>query len=155
MPLYDFRCEEHGKFETIAKWDEAVACKICGVECRRLMSVPAKTRALWNGGWTAGLTGSGFYSYSAGQHVNDHREEEKIMKSRGFVNERDLGGDNFYEKYTESKKEENRKLDAEAARYRENLAKFEGDKVRAVTETWQAKDMLQQAAEHDAKVGAA
>lgn len=155
MPIYDAVCPEHGKFEVLAKWDATILCKQCGAESKRMVSVPAKTATLWNSGWNSGLSNNGFFSYSAGQQVSNKREEEKIMRSRGYVNEKDLGGNDFYESYTESKKEENRKLDAEAARYRDNLAKFDGDKVRAVTETWNAKDMLKQAAEHDAKTGAA
>lgn len=151
MPLYDAVCPQHGKFETIARWDATIVCKQCGTESKRLLSMPAKMASAWHDNWSSGLSGSGFFSPSVGGRVANAREEERIMLSRGFVNEKDLGGESFYNGYTESKKEENRKLDAEAARYRENLKKFDGDKVRAVSETWSAKDMLQQAAEHDAK----
>lgn len=153
MPLYDAVCPQHGKFETIAKWDAVITCKQCGAESKRLMSMPAKTGALWNSGWTSGLSNCGFYSYSAGQHVNDHREEAAIMKSRGFINERDLGGDSFYEKYTSDKAAERKELDDTAAAYRANLAKFDGDKVKAVTETFPARAMLEQAAAYDAAHG--
>jgi putative FmdB family regulatory protein len=153
MPLYDVRCEEHGRFEVLAKWDEAVACRTCGAACHRLMSAPARTATLWNAGWNSGLSNNGFYSYSAGQKVSDKREEETIMRSRGFVNEKDLGGDSFYDQYMNDAKADRDGLDAEAARYRGNLQKFDGDKVRAVTETWNAKDMLEQAAAHDAAIG--
>jgi hypothetical protein len=37
--------------------------------------------------------------------------------------------------------------------YRANLAKFDGDKVRAVSETFPAHAMLEQAAAHDAAIG--
>lgn len=73
------------------------------------------------------------------------------MKSRGFINERELGGDAFYEKYTSDKAAERKQLDDTAAAYRSNLKKFDGDKVKAVTETFPAHEMLKQAEAHDAK----
>lgn len=153
MPLYDAVCPQHGKFETIAKWDATITCKQCGAESKRLVSVPAKTATLWNAGWNSGLSNCGFYSYSAGQQVSNKREEEKIMRSRGYINEKDLGGENFYNDYMTEKKNERDALDATAKTYRENLAKFDGDKVRAVTETFPAHEMLKQAHEYDQSKG--
>lgn len=75
------------------------------------------------------------------------------MRKRGYINEKDLGGDSFYESKMQSIKDDAQKLEADAARYRSNLKEFGGDKVRAVTETWNAKDMLAEAAAHDAAHG--
>jgi hypothetical protein len=130
-----------------------VVCGQCDIPKRKLISAPAKTATLWNSGWNTGLQGSGFYSYSAGQHVTNKREEEAIMRSRGFVNEKDLGGENFYNDYMTEKKNERDALDATAKTYRDNLAKFEGDKIRAVSETFPAHEMLKQAHEYDQKKG--
>jgi putative FmdB family regulatory protein len=151
MPLYDFQCGDHGKFEALTKWDATVVCKTCGVECRRLVSIPARTATLWNSGWNSGLNGSGFYSPSVGSMVGNKREEEQIMRSRGYINEKDLGGDNFYNDYMTKQKNDRDGLDAMSKSYRDNLAKFDGDKVRAVSETFPAKQMLADAAAHDAK----
>ena len=153
MPLYDAVCPQHGKFETLAKWDAPIQCKQCGTESKRLVSVPAKTATLWNSGWNSGLSNNGFYSYSAGQRVSNAREEENIMKSRGYINEKDLGGENFYNDYMSKAKNDRDNLDAMSTTYRDNLKKFDGDKVRAVSETFPAHEMLKQAAEHDAKTG--
>lgn len=153
MPLYDAVCPQHGKFEALAKWDATITCRQCGAESKRLVSVPAKTATLWNAGWNSGLSNNGFYSYSAGQQVSNKREEEKIMRSRGYINEKDLGGENFYNDYMTEKKNERDALDATAKTYRENLAKFDGDKVRAVTETFPAHEMLKQAHEYDQSKG--
>ena len=71
------------------------------------------------------------------------------MRSRGFVNEKDLGGDSFYERHTSNKISERDALDETSKTYIENLKKFEGDKVRAVTETFPAHAMLEQANAHD------
>ena len=154
MPLYDAVCPQHGKFETLAKWDAPIQCKQCGTESKRLVSVPAKTATLWNSGWNSGLSNNGFYSYSAGQRVSNAREEENIMKSRGYINEKDLGGENFYNDYMSKAKNDRDNLDAMSTTYRDNLKRFDGDKVRAVTETFPAHEMLKQAAEHDAGTGA-
>jgi predicted nucleic acid-binding Zn ribbon protein len=155
IPLYDFYCDTDGEvFETIASREtKTIPCAICGGATRRLISAPAKTATLWNSGWNSGLSNNGFYSYSAGQQVSSKREEENIMTARGYVNEKDLGGDSFYDQYMNNAQADRDNLDAEAARYRGNLTKFGGDKVRAVTETWNAKDMLEQAAAHDAAKG--
>lgn len=154
MPLYDAVCPQHGKFEALVKWDATIVCKTCGAESHRLVSIPARTATLWNAGWNSGLSNNGFYSYSAGQRVADKREEETIMKSRGFINEKDLGGENFYNDYMTEKKNDRDGLDAMSKTYRDNLVKFDGDKVRAVTETFPAHEMLKQAADHDAGTGA-
>lgn len=75
------------------------------------------------------------------------------MRSRGYINEKDLGGENFYNDYMTKKTNERDALDATAKTYRDNLKRFDGDKVRAVSETFPAHEMLKQAAEHDAKTG--
>jgi hypothetical protein len=151
MPLRDFRCPQHGKFEDLVAYAVTdMPCPQCSQMSKVLLSAPARTGTLWNAGWNSGLSANGFYSYSAGRQVADKREEEKIMNSRGFVNEKDLGGDSFYDQYMNDAKTDRDKLDATAAAYRGNLKKFEGDKVRAVSETFPAHEMLEQAAAHDA-----
>jgi len=152
MPLYDAVCPQHGKFETLVKWDATIHCS-CGAESKRLISSPARTATLWNAGWNSGLSNNGFYSYSAGQKVSDKREEETIMRSRGYINEKDLGGDSFYDQYMNDAKADRDGLDAMSKSYRDNLTKFDGDRVRAVTETFPAQEMLKQAADHDAGTG--
>jgi putative FmdB family regulatory protein len=151
MPLYDFRCEEHGRWEVLAKVNETRACPSCGVEGVRMISLPAKTASLWGTDWRKGLGGSGFFSPSAGQRVTDKREEESIMRSRGFINEKDLGGEVFYERQISRIHDEHKAADTMAKTYTDNLKKFDGDKMRAVTETFPAQQMLEQAHAHDAK----
>jgi predicted nucleic acid-binding Zn ribbon protein len=155
IPLYDFYCDTDGEvFETIASRETTtIPCARCGGATRRLISAPAKTATLWNSGWNSGLSNNGFYSYSAGHRVANKREEETIMKSRGYVNEKDLGGENFYNDYMTKAKNDRDNLDSMSTTYRDNLKRFDGDKVRAVTETFPAHEMLKQAAEHDAGTG--
>lgn len=104
---------------------------------------------LWGTDWRAGLGGSGFYSASVGGHVTDKRAEESIMRSRGFVNEKDLGGDAFYERQMSRIHDDRKAADDVARTYTDNLKRFDGDKVRAVTETFPAHSMLEQAHAHD------
>jgi hypothetical protein len=51
----------------------------------------AKMSTLWNAGWNAGLEGQGFHSHSQGKKVHSQREEETIMRSKGFIPESDFG----------------------------------------------------------------
>jgi predicted nucleic acid-binding Zn ribbon protein len=158
MPCYEYKCDTCGsQSDHFMSWQRSqevdIVCGKCEVPKRKLISLTAKTATLWNSGWNSGLGGSGFYSHSAGQQVANKREEEQIMRSRGYVNEKDLGGENFYNDYMTEKKNERDGLDAMSKTYRDNLKKFDGDKVRAVTETFPAHEMLKQAHEHDAKSG--
>lgn len=152
IPIYEFCCAEHGRFEDLVPMDQpTLPCPKCSQPGVKLVSMPAKTATLWNSRWNEGLSNTGFFSYSAGQQVCDKRQEEEIMRKRGFINERDLGGESFYESYTSTKRDEMKQMDATAQTYRDNLKKFDGDKVKAVTETFPAHEMLEQAAVHDAQ----
>jgi putative FmdB family regulatory protein len=150
MPIYDFVCKEHGEWEALVKWAQGSKCPECGVAGAQKVSMPAKMTTLWNAGWNSGLSGNGFFSPSAGHRVANKREEEKIMNARGFVNEKDVGGEAMHDTLVSRKLDEKKQLDATANLYRENLKKFDGDKVMAVTETFPAKQMLEQAHAHDA-----
>ena len=158
MPCYEYKCDTcGGRSDHFMSWQRSqeveVVCAACDVPKRKLISAPARTATLWNSGWNSGLNGSGFYSPSAGQMVGNKREEEQIMRSRGYINEKDLGGDNFYNDYMTNAKNDRDGLDAMSTTYRDNLKRFDGDKIRAVSETFPAHEMLKQAAEHDAKSG--
>lgn len=150
MPIYDFECEEHGVWETLAKYNEPKPCPVCGMPGVRMVSLPAKMSTLWNAGWNSGLSNNGFYSHSAGQRVSDKREEERIMRARGKINVKDLGGEAFEDSYIAGKQRERREHEALTATWKDNLAKFGGDKVRAMTETFPASKMLEQSSKESA-----
>lgn len=150
MPIYDFKCEEHGQWEALAKFDEQKPCPVCGTEGVRMISLPAKMATLWNAGWNSGLGSNGFYSYSAGQRVSDKREEERIMRSRGKINVKDLGGEAFEDSFMAAKQTERKEHEALASTWKDNLTKFGGDKVRAMTETFPAHKMLEQSSKESA-----
>jgi putative FmdB family regulatory protein len=150
MPIYDFKCDDHGEWEALVKWAQGSKCPVCGVPGVQQVSMPARMTTLWNAGWNAGLSNNGFFSHSAGHRVSDKREEERIMNARGFVNEKDAGGEAMHDTLASRKIDEKKQLDATASLYRENLKKFDGDKTMAVTETFPAPLMLEQAHAHDA-----
>jgi len=151
IPIYEFCCEEHGRFDDLVPMGQMThACPQCSQQSVKLVSMPAKTATLWNSRWNEGLSNTGFFSYSAGQQVCDKRQEEQIMNKKGFINEKDLGGDSWHASKSQAIKDDQSKLEADAARYRTNLKKFDGDKVKAVEETFPAKQMLEEAAIHDA-----
>lgn len=154
MPLYDFKCEkfpeEHGEWEALVKWAQGSKCPVCAGPGSQKVSMPAKMTTLWNAGWNAGLGSDGFYSYSAGHRVSNKREEERIMNDRGFVNLKDLGGEAFEDSFIANKHTERDDHEKLMTRYQDNLKEAGGDKIRAVTETFPAREMLKQAHEHDA-----
>lgn len=43
MPMYAYRCKEHGEFEKIKKISERQTCECpeCGVVCEQALTVPA------------------------------------------------------------------------------------------------------------------
>ena len=73
------------------------------------------------------------------------------MQARGFINEKDLGGEGFYEKMTTKGREERQRLDNIADSYVTNLNKFDGDKMKAVEHTFPARQMLEEAYIRDEK----
>jgi putative FmdB family regulatory protein len=148
MPLYEFFCEHHGVCEVLMKHSELdtveVVCEDCGTVMTRKVSMPAKTASLWSGGWRKGLASDGFFSPSVGARVGSKREEEKIMNARGYIREADLGGESFFDSQTSKAHAERDKHEKTAARYRENLEAFGGDKLKAVEHTFPAQEMLAQ-----------
>ena len=145
MPLYDFWCPVCGGCEEIilkvSERDSEVICKKCHIMMSRQVSLPAKTATLWNGSWNAGLSGQGMYSQALGRKVHSRREEANIMAKKGFVSESDIGS-NVIERLESKTAEEAAKIDALTETYQSNLKKFGGDKIKAVTETLPAKQML-------------
>jgi len=133
MPLYDFWCPVCGGCEEIilkvSERDSEVICKKCHIMMSRQVSLPAKTATLWNGSWNAGLSGQGMYSQALGRKVHS------------FVSESDIGS-NVIERLESKSAEEAAKIDALTETYQSNLKKFGGDKIKAVTETLPAKQML-------------
>lgn len=142
MPLYEFVCEDHGTWEMIASHTvERLPCPDCGEDSRRIFSLCARTTAHWgdsdwgiNGKWDAGL----------GQRVFSRSHQDRILRERGLVRESDLGGDNFVQDYKTKAFAERDRLDKVSQTYTDNLKKYNGDKMKAVVDTFPAHEMLAQ-----------
>ncbi len=70
MPLYEYRCEECGRFEVLQKFSEGPisACPTCGKSVERLISAPAFQ-----------FKGSGFYVTDyvrTGEKGSDSKDSE-------------------------------------------------------------------------------
>lgn len=147
MPINDWVCPMCNKVEEIftkSRTSEVeVLCKSCHTVMTKKFPVVAKMSTLWNAGWNKGLEGQGIYSKSLGKKVHSQREEETIMRARGFVPESDFGK-HFIDDQQEKLAAEKAAGEAESKRWLDNVAKFDGNKELAAVETWPAHEMLKQ-----------
>jgi len=147
MPIHDYLCPMCNKTEEIftksRTGESEVFCKSCHTVMAKQFPKVAKTSTLWNASWNAGLEGQGFYSRSLGKVVHSKRDEESIMRAKGFVPESDYGKHFIEDKQAELAAEKARG-EAESKRWLDNVAKFNGDKNLAAVETWPAHEMLKQ-----------
>jgi hypothetical protein len=75
--------------------------------------------------------------------VHSKRDEESIMRAKGFVPESDFGK-HFIDDQQAKLAAEKAAGDAESKRWLDNVAKFDGNKELAAAETWPAHEMLKQ-----------
>lgn len=118
-----------------------IKCKGCSGEMDKMISIPAHTPGMWNGGWNEGLSGSSTYDIGLGMNISNEAQRQRELDKRGWIRESDLGPD-WWDKQKAGIKEENAKIDAKAKEYKENIKKYDGDKEKAVSETWKASDCL-------------
>lgn len=148
MPIYSRVCPLCGGEEEVilkmSERDKEIICKTCHIVMIKMVTVPAKTPGLWDGGWKEGLTGAGYFSPSLGKHVSSKHQERKIMESKGFVAESDMGK-GFIDNHIQKQNERAEKQDKINKTYLDNLKKHGGDKIKAVTETFPAEQMLKEA----------
>jgi hypothetical protein len=147
MPINDWVCPMCNKVEEIftkSRTSEVeVLCKSCHTVMTKKFPIVAKMSTLWNAGWNKGLEGQGIYSKSLGKKVHSQREEETIMRAKGFVPESDFGK-HFIDDQQDKLAAEKAAGDAESQRWLDNVAKFDGNKELAAVETWPAHEMLKQ-----------
>lgn len=144
MPQYLYKCfvceTEHEILKSMKDMDRIEECKTCSCVMKRQVTIPAKTATLWNGNWNEGLS-SNMYSKALGRKVASKRQEEQIMRQKGFIPESDLGAD-FIDNQRAKMQESADKQANINKTYIDNLNKYEGDKIKAVVETFPAKEML-------------
>lgn len=145
MPIYDFCCTQCGVKEErilkVSERDKEIICSQCHIVMRRAVSLPAKTATLWNDGWNKGLSGQGVYSAALGKKVHSRREEENIMKAKGFVGEKDLAP-HWWEDQQEKKRQKLAEQDKLTETYNSKVSEYGGDKIRAMTETFTTEACL-------------
>jgi predicted nucleic acid-binding Zn ribbon protein len=148
MPIYERCCLVcKGTKEIILRIDERekeIICSSCHVVMVKMISMPAKTAGMWASDWRDGMSGAGFYSPSLGKTVGSAYHERKIMESKGFVAESDMAP-GFIDRHIEKKAEDAAKADAISNTYINNLTRFNGDKIKAVSETFPVHEMLKEA----------
>lgn len=91
MPLFNYRCESGHITEELFFQNEPIAdtikCDCCGQHAKKQMPLTANMNAMWQ---ETCLQHGDYFSSALGKYVSGKREEEKIMKSKGFINEKDL-----------------------------------------------------------------
>ena len=144
MPIYEYRCARDGhREEKILSYERSklveVICPNCSDAMLKMVSMPAKTANAWHGNWTDGLD-SNYYSSALGRKVSNKREEAKILESRGFIAESDLGVGWMERKGAEVVQKRNAQ-DAKTEIYNKVLAET-GDAAKAVEEAFPARECL-------------
>jgi hypothetical protein len=145
MPIYPRHCIKCGGWDEVilkvSERDAEIICSTCHIVMIPTVTVPAKTATLWNGGWNSGLSGQGFYSHSVGGKVHSRRDEANIMAKKGFAPESDLPKHWFEDRQAELI-EKRQAQEALTNTYINKVTEYGGDKVRAMSETFDAKSCL-------------
>ena len=146
MPCYGYICEDckvvqdrllpYKRMKT-----EPQTCTVCGSTMRKLVDMPAKTKTLWNAGWTEGLSNAGYFSQALGKQVPNRRYEDKVMNEKGFVRESDLGKDWIAEK-SNKLMQQDRLQQKLVDEYATSVTKHNGDTAKAQEEVFSAKRCL-------------
>tara|TARA_R110000822_G_scaffold20605_10_gene65930 strand:- start:567 stop:1043 length:477 start_codon:yes stop_codon:yes gene_type:complete len=144
MPIFEYTCIRDGySEEKLFSYERSklveVICPQCSDAMVKLISMPAKTANAWHGNWTDGLD-STYYSSALGRKVANKREEAKILESRGFIAESDLGTDWMERKGAEVVQKRNAQ-DAKTEIYNKVLAET-GDAAKAVETAFPARECL-------------
>lgn len=150
MPLYDFDCD-CGVFEELVKSSiYETECPACGELCHRLISAPAKTASLW-GDSPFGINGT--YNRGLGTRITSRKQEDAICKERGLVREADLQT-HWHSDNNKRLQDDKAKLDKVSNDYHAAVLSHGDDPerhVKAVTEVFPAKQMLEESAQHELK----
>ncbi len=147
MPMYEYACHKCKIYkeilQSITKMEtEGCSCKRCGSKMEKLVSLPAKTPSLWNGGWTDGLSGYAQYDRGLGMTIYSETHRDKVLAERGLVRESDVGED-FIDRRISQMSDKKEKCDALDKRFDDAMDKFDGDYRLAQEEAMPAQEILQ------------
>jgi hypothetical protein len=124
MPLFDYYCPQ------------------CGQLALKQLSMPASTPGRW-GDQTGKYGVDGFYDRGLGARYQTSMQREAIMEKKGLVSTGDFDK-HFVEDTLQRQTAYQKQQDANIARYKANMKKFDGDKSRAVAETFSIAEMKKQ-----------
>ncbi len=142
MPLFDYFCGEHvyeALFLPKEEVPETVKCPTCGKPAGKQLSMPASTPGRW-GDQTGKFGVNGFYDRGLGARYQTSMQREKIMDAKGLVPESSFGK-HHVEDSLQRQAAHQAGQDKNIARYKANMKKFEGDKARAIAETFSVAEM--------------
>lgn len=139
MPIFDYRCEEHGITMDLIKWPPPAVgiCATCGGSAKLVPSMPARTSGRWGDGGNI----NGTFDRGLGARYHSTMEKEKIMKAKGLVSLEDLKRD-YVEDRLESDRAENAKIDAFTDRWHKATVETGGDKIKALELATPAHEVL-------------
>jgi hypothetical protein len=105
-------------------------------------NVPARMSEQWAG--AAGTLGgvNGFYDKGAGRRFQSRTQQDKWLDSNNLVRASDLPT-HWIEDKIEKQDREDAFHDKVSETYQENLTKYNGDAVKAATETWENPSITQ------------
>ena len=145
MPLFDYFCGEHvheALFMPKEEVPHSIKCPKCGETSVKQLSMPANTPGRW-GDQTGKYGVDGFYDRGLGARYQTSMQREAIMDAKGLASASDFDKD-IVEDSMQRQMEYQNQQDKNLARYKANLKKFDGDKSRAIGETFTISEMKKQ-----------
>lgn len=145
MPLYDFKCNKHGKFEDLVSFSTTtLPCPKCNEPAVKMICMPARTSGRWGDcGGTHGVNGT--YDRGLGATYHNSMEREAIMKAKGLISLDDVGGDNFVSDRFASEIKIKAEQDAILESYHTKVADYGGTEqaqIKAIEELFPARECL-------------
>ena len=146
MPMFDYHCSRCDRnTEELFRAQDAIldmiSCEHCGSDACKIMSPHADMNRMWAGQAGTGGGVNGYMDRGLGVRVHSAWEADKIAESRGLVREQDYKP-HFVEDFAEKRREQVVAQDKQTETYNANVKKYDGDKIKAMTETFTAKDCL-------------
>jgi hypothetical protein len=142
MPMFDYFCGEHVYQELFMRGEKVPAtidCPTCGQRAEKQIATPAFTPGRW-GDQTGKYGVNGFYDRGLGARYQTSMQREKIMDAKGLVPESSFGK-HHVEDTLQKQASHQESQDKDIARYKANMKKHEGDKARAIAETFSVAEM--------------
>ena len=145
MPMFDYFCGEHvheALFLPREEVPDSIKCPQCGELALKQLAMPALTPGRW-GDQTGKYGVDGFFDRGLGARYHTSMQRDALMENKGLVSTGDFDK-HHVEDTLERQSAHQKQQDANIARYKANMKKFEGDKSRAVAETFTIAEMKKQ-----------